>query len=140
MVVGVVETSTAGAAARTDLGALDELVWGFVVDTETGEGLEGAGAALGEGRVADALGVVVADVVGFVAGGGTRVVVADPVIVLAVPVTSDVMDGGEVLTPRAPARCDPSAKRRAKVAMAETRKIPSQPARRGPPTITFSTG
>ena len=100
LVVGVVETSTAGAAARTDLGTLDELVWGFVVDTETGEGLEGASAALGEGRVADALGVVVADVVGFVAGGGTRVVVADPVIVLAVPATSDVMDGGEVLTPR----------------------------------------
>ena len=93
LVVGVVETSTAGAGARTDLGALDELVWGFVADTETGEGLEGAGAALDEGWVADALGVVVADVVGFVAGGGTRVVVADPVIVLAVPATSDVMDG-----------------------------------------------
>lgn len=66
---------------------------------------------------------------------------------LAAPTTPDVatpaldlMDDGEVLTPRAPARCDPNAKRRARAAKAETRNIPNQQEKRDQLKATFSTG
>jgi hypothetical protein len=148
--VGVAGTSTAGAGAEGGSGAGGEFDWRLVGDTEKGEGLEGGGAGLDERWVAGAVGVAVDGEVGFggvgvdvgvgVGVGVGRVVLADPVIVLAALVTSDVMADGAVLTPMAPARCDPNAKRRAKPTMTETRKVPSQQARRGPPNITFSAG
>ncbi len=114
-------------------------VTGAVVDeiltTDEGSVLV-VGAGLDESWVAGTVAVAVDGVAGF----GGVVVAPDPLIALAAPVTSDEMADGDVLTPRAPTRCDPNAKRTAKAATAETRKIASQKTRRVPPNVTFLTG